>query len=260
MKIAFSMYSRIPMPRSQWTEESMAYAMCFFPWIGGVIGALTWGIFSLKEMLYSRGIHFGELFFTVLLVLTPILVTGGIHLDGFLDTQDALRSYQPQKRRLQILKDPHAGAFSVIACGVYLLAYVGVYSSLTLKSVRVISLTFMLSRTLSALSVICFPQAREEGMVATFSRNTANKATKFVLSFYLAALCIGILYVGKVSGIAALTAAGLMFLYYYRMSLKKFGGITGDLAGYFLQMCELFMAAAIVTVDILSEVRWLSPL
>ena len=40
-----------------------------------------------------------------------------------------------------------------------------------------------------------------------------------------------------------------MYLYYYRMSLKKFGGITGDLAGYFLQMCELIMAACVILVE-----------
>ena len=42
---------------------------------------------------------------------------------------------------------------------------------------------------------------------------------------------------------------GGMYLYYYRMSLKKFGGITGDLAGYFLQMCELIMAACVILVE-----------
>ena len=40
-KIAFSMYSRIPMPRSEWTDENKSYAMCFFPWIGAVIGLLS---------------------------------------------------------------------------------------------------------------------------------------------------------------------------------------------------------------------------
>ena len=45
-KIAFSMYSRIPMPRSEWTDENKSYAMCFFPWIGAVIGLLSYGVNS----------------------------------------------------------------------------------------------------------------------------------------------------------------------------------------------------------------------
>ena len=48
-KIAFSMYSRIPMPRSEWTDENKSYAMCFFPWIGAVIGLLSYGVFRFSK-------------------------------------------------------------------------------------------------------------------------------------------------------------------------------------------------------------------
>ena len=41
--IAFSMYSKIPMPQCDWTDDNMKYVMCFFPWIGAVIGALCIG-------------------------------------------------------------------------------------------------------------------------------------------------------------------------------------------------------------------------
>ena len=57
--------------------------------------------------------------------------------------------------------------------------------------------------------------------------------------------------VGTIPGILSILSAGLMFLYYHRMAMEKFGGITGDLAGYFLQMCELVMAMAAVGGDIL---------
>lgn len=108
-KIAFSMYSKIPMPKSQWTKENMRYIMCFFPLIGAVIGGLTWlwGIWGM-ELVQSR------LLYVILLVLIPVFVTGGIHLDGLLDTADALNSYQPRERKLEILKDSNAGAFAVI--------------------------------------------------------------------------------------------------------------------------------------------------
>lgn len=78
-KIAFSMYSKIPMPQSDWKKENMRYIMCFFPLIGLVIGGLTmaWGIWG-SMLVKSR------LFYTIILVLIPVLVTGGIHLDGLL--------------------------------------------------------------------------------------------------------------------------------------------------------------------------------
>lgn len=45
-KIAFSMYSKIPMPQSEWTDENMSLAMCFFPWVGAVIGLVSWVVYQ----------------------------------------------------------------------------------------------------------------------------------------------------------------------------------------------------------------------
>ncbi len=252
-KIAFTMYSRIPVPEAKWTEENTSYAMCFFPFIGAVIGAATWGIFLLKEYLSGRGFEFGNLFFTILMVMLPVMITGGIHLDGFLDTQDALASWQPREKRLEILKDPHAGSFAILSCGVYLLAYTGIYSALSKDSAGVAAISFFLSRTLSGLSVLTFPQARKEGggLCASFSAHAAKKACLAVLFGYLVILCFVLIAAGGYAGVSCLLAAGLMYGYYYRMCIKKFGGMTGDLAGYFLQMCELFMAAAAVVTDVL---------
>lgn len=50
-KIAFSMYSRIPMPRSEWTDENKSYAMCFFPWIGAVIDFCLMECFGFQNGL-----------------------------------------------------------------------------------------------------------------------------------------------------------------------------------------------------------------
>lgn len=240
------MYSRIPMPNIEWTEENMSYVMCFFPWIGAVIGGLTYFTYWIKEMLCEKGICFHELFFVAIFTLIPIWVTGGIHLDGFLDTKDALSSYQSRERRLEILKDPHAGAFAIISGIVYFVFYLGIYSSLTKESVVVIAISFILSRALSGLSVVYFPQARKKGMVADVSENTSKRRTKQVLILYVIGLGILMICVGKLSGMIVLATAGIVFAYYYKMAMDKFGGVTGDLAGYFLQLCEISMAAAAV--------------
>lgn len=245
-KIAFSMYSRIPMPVSEWTDENKAYAMCFFPWIGGVIGLLSYWIFRLGAWMNMDKYR---LFFVILLVLLPVFITGGIHLDGFLDTQDALSSWQTKERRLEILKDSHAGAFAIISCNVYFLLYIGVYSSLSMKSMEIIAWSFMLSRSLSGLSVITFPQARKKGMVADFSEHASQKITKAVLILYVIILVPVICYVGGIAGVACVLTAFVVFIYYHHMVMKNFGGVTGDLCGYFLQICELAMAFVTVLVS-----------
>ena len=124
-KVAFAMFSKIPMPRADWTKENMKYMFCFFPFIGTVIGGLT-------MLVAYLGLRFGYQpgFVTAVLVLVPVFVTGGIHVDGLLDTSDALSSWQEISRRLEILKDSHAGAFAVITAAVYFIAWYGAYSQL----------------------------------------------------------------------------------------------------------------------------------
>lgn len=234
------------MPASEWTEENISYAMCFFPLIGVVTGAATWVVFQLKVLAGRQGVALDPLFFTVLLLVLPVAISGGIHLDGFLDTQDALSSYQPAERRLEILKDSHAGAFAILSCAVYFLLYLGVYASLTGENVKLVCMGFVLSRILSGISVLCFPQARKEGLVASFSRGAAKKSVLSVLFAYLAGIGAAMAAAGGLAGVGCLLAAGAVFGYYYWMSRTKFGGVTGDLAGHFLQVCELVVAAVAV--------------
>ena len=94
-KIAFAMFSKIPMPQAEWTKENMKYMFCFFPFIGTAIGALT-----LAASWAAGHLGLSVLFLSVILTVIPVLVTGGIHVDGLLDTADALSSWQERKRRL----------------------------------------------------------------------------------------------------------------------------------------------------------------
>ncbi len=243
--IAFSMYSKIPMPRTDWTKDAMKYSMCFFPLVGGVIGLL---IMAWYTLFYGK---IGELFFTAVAVLIPVLVTGGIHLDGMLDTADALSSYKSREEKLEILKDSHAGAFAIIVGICYFVAYFGVYSEVTPETVPVLSLGFLLSRIYSALAVVSFPLAKNTGLVHTFSDMSLKKTVRIVMAVGLLVVTACLLFVDWVYGLGASVAAALTFLYYYRMSGKKFGGITGDLAGFFVQICELMMALVVVVISMI---------
>ena len=130
--IAVSTYSKIPMPNVEWTEDRMRYVMCFFPLVGIAQGAVLglWLYLSLDVLKLSVAAA------ALIGAAVPLLVTGGIHMDGFLDTMDAIHSYGDRSRKLEILKDPHLGAFAVISFGVYMMLYLGVfleYLSLVLR-------------------------------------------------------------------------------------------------------------------------------
>ena len=111
--IAVSMYSKIPVPQFAWEEKDMQYIFCFFPWIGALIGVCIYGWNALCE---SRGID--TLCRVAVAAAIPLFITGGLHVDGFMDTMDAIHSYQTKERRLEILKDSHIGAFAVIMLAV----------------------------------------------------------------------------------------------------------------------------------------------
>ncbi|MDO4616942.1 MAG: adenosylcobinamide-GDP ribazoletransferase [Lachnospiraceae bacterium] len=242
--VAFSMYSKIPMPMADWNKENMKYAMCFFPLIGLVIGALEFGWWNLMLWL-----DFGTIFRAAGMVLIPILVTGGIHLDGLLDTADALSSWRERERRLEILKDSHAGAFAVIIGLAFMTACIGGASEVTGEAVPSLCFSFAIARCLSALSVENFPNANPKGTAAAFGSNSYRRRVNLTMIVYLVLFCGAAILLQPVLGIVMTAAAFAAWGWYYRMAMKYFGGITGDLAGCFTCVSEMAMLLAVVIVN-----------
>lgn len=242
MVLAFSMFSRIPVPRVQWNEENMKYSLCFFPLIGVVIGAL-----ELLALRVCTALNTGAFFQGAVLCAVPVLVTGGIHMDGFCDTTDALSSRQSRERKLEILKDSHTGAFAVICTALYFLLYAGALSEVdSMRRAGLLAAGFVLSRSLSGLALVLFKSARKDGTLHAFS-SAAHKRTVFcVLLGYILVSFGGLFYFAPLTGLLALLAGGAVFGCYGVVAYRQFGGITGDLAGWFLQCFELVFALTVV--------------
>lgn len=238
--IAFSTYSKIPMPAVVWEERSMRYSLCFFPLVGVVLGLCSFGVFYL---LCALGV--GTTASAAILTALPIVLSGGIHMDGFLDTVDAKSSYKSTEEKLEILKDPHTGAFAIIYGIIYVLLVFALFSEVTIKEIGCIATGYAYSRILSGLSVVTFRKAKPDGMVA-LSAAMAWKNVKWILIAELAVCMCIMVYINLYIGIAVLLAGGMTFVYYRQMSYGVFGGITGDLAGYFLQICEAMVLLAAV--------------
>lgn len=241
MLIAFSMYSKLRVPQAEWSDQNMRYVMCCFPLVGAVVGVFVW--------LAGTGLAYLPLrseLRTVLLVLLPVVLTGGIHMDGFLDTMDALASCQPKERRLEILSDSHSGAFAVIgACGYFMLDY-GIWSEMTPELLPLAALGFVLSRVCSGYAVTAWKSAKKKGLAAGFQHASDKKTTCRLLLIQGAAV-VGIMCLWNwKAAVAQAGTAVVLFGYFRFFSDQKFGGITGDLAGWFLQVCELGMAASLV--------------
>lgn len=243
MVIAFSTYSKIPMPRIEWEEKSMRYSMCFFPLVGAVIGLCSLGLFYGMSAL-----GFGRLARAAVLTVLPIILSGGIHMDGYLDTMDAKSSYKSREEKLEILKDPHTGAFAIIYEGVYLILCLGLFTEIGKDEIGFLALGYVYSRILSAISVVSLKKAKKEGMLAT-AAEASQKNVKWILLAEFLLCTAGYLYLSPVAGGICIFIGILTFFYYRNMSYRIFGGITGDLAGYFLQVCELLILLGIVILS-----------
>lgn len=231
--ISLSIYSRIPVPQFPWKEEDMRYTLCFFPWVGAIIGLLI----VLWNRFFSSLV--GGVTYAAIGSAIPLIVSGGFHVDGFMDTMDAFHSYQGKERKLEILKDPHIGAFAVIQMVLYYLIYVGAFAGVrTYQQVLLLGAGFFLSRTLSGIGVVTFRPAKKDGMLYLFASEAHKKIV--LVSLYLQLLiCVGfMLYQSLAAGLLVCVGAGFTFWYYRWRSYKELGGITGDTAGYFVTLCE----------------------
>ncbi len=252
--VAFSIYSKVPMPQFKWGSREMKWHLCFFPLVGFVIGLAEYG-----WILICRGTLIDSVAMTLIQVAIPILITGGFHLDGFMDVMDAVHSYQDREKQLEIMKDPHTGAFAVISLVTYYLIYIAF--AMTLYSVeadKIFCSFFFISRCMSGIAVCILPKARKEGMVHTASSAQNNCAVavilfiQLVLVFALLIWEIGISAGSFVKGglvCGLMVVQGLLFLWFALWSKKKFGGINGDLCGFLLCMSELISIVYLGIID-----------
>ena len=243
--IAFRTYSRIPVPEAEWTEQNMKYALCFFPLVGAVIGAL-----EILWMFLQHLIRCPSLLAAVIAAVIPVLVTGAIHLDGFCDTVDALSSHQDRERMLEIMKDSHTGAFAVISVVLYMVVYAAAFTGIvSYRSLWIVAFGFVLSRSLSALAVVMFRSAKKNGMLNAFSGTAQGYRVMVTMVVCIVVSALFMILLGGLRGVVALLVNLCLFAYYRFLSYRKFGGITGDLAGWFLQLSELgtVLSAALLT-------------
>lgn len=246
--IAFSMYSAIPVPQFPWKEEDMRYVFCFFPWVGALIGVCIYFWDALCGIY-----QIGALCRAAIAAAIPLFLTGGFHVDGFMDTMDAFHSYGSKERKLEILKDSHIGAFAVIMLAVYGLVFLAAFSEIDEKVLlKTVCAGFFLSRCLSGIGAVTFPLAKKDGMLCRFADSSRKKIVKSAL-YIQGVFCIALmLFWSPSAGLAVTTAAFLAFAYYFYRSRKEFGGVSGDTAGYFVLLCEGCMIAAAALLNILA--------
>ncbi len=223
-----SMFCYIPSPWRIWNEEARPLMLVFLPILGLEIGALWWGLAWLLD-------HFAvpAVLSALLLCAYPIAVTGAIHLDGFMDVVDAVRSCAAPEKRREILKDPHVGSFAVIGC-IFAVLTLFVAFSLDHGDIRLLLFIPVVSRCGSALAVMLLPPMS----TSQYARQSIQKIRAVAPAVMLiAALAAGFLLCG-VSGAALIVVLAAYGLTLWR-GCRALGGMNGDVAGYALTVAEI---------------------
>jgi len=223
-------------------SDRLASALPFFPAIGVLIGAivvLTLYAASMSGWIAGAG---------VIAMIVAVWITRGLHVDGLADMIDALGASRARERRLEIMKDPHMGAFGVMAIVADLLLKTVALSHLAALSQWSLTLVpFIVSRTIQVVLATSLPYARLEG----------GKAAAFVQEarpyHLLLALVAAVAFCLAASGLTGLLLLleGLVIASVLRLWMKHhFGGVTGDLLGASNEIIEtglLVFAAFIAT-------------
>ena len=225
--MSLSTFTAIPCPYRPFDEEARPLAVVCLPIVGAVVGLLWY----LLALLGGRWLHAIR---GALVVVLPWVLTGFMHLDGFMDTADALLSWRPLEHRLKILKDPHAGAFSIIALALLaLVSYDAMRGIGPAEDLRVLLFIPIVSRCGSAFSVLTLPVLGH----SEYAKAEGNSAQRLAVlcMWALALLFCGLWLKGQIVVLLVETAAyAAAMLWAYRV-LK---GVSGDVAGFALSIAE----------------------
>ena len=231
-----SMFCAIPCPWKIWDEEARDRMLLFLPLVGLELGAiwaaLAWLVRWLGLPPLVRGLA---------LCACPWFLTGFLHLDGFMDVTDAVKSCRSLERRREILKDSHVGSFAVIGVCMLLLAQFVLFAAIpTDRSCRILLFLPAVSRCCSALAVTCLPAmstsqyARQEKPVSHMIAPAGMLCLFTALSFVLCRR-------QGFASLGCLAGYGLAL----RRGYRSLEGMNGDIAGYALTVGELCGAAVL---------------
>lgn len=201
--------------------EGKGNPLPFFPWVGLLLGAilvgLDWGLgWAFPPLVASAGD-----------LIALVLLSGGLHVDGFLDTCDGLAGRTPEER-LKIMADERTGGFGAIAATCLLLLQVAALSSLEGHPRRLTLLLFpALSRWGMTLAIAAFPPAKPGGLGRAFKDYATPTAVVFAT---LGAVLISGVMMGFL-GWGLMASLGLISLGTAWWLSRRLGGLTGDSYG-----------------------------
>lgn len=222
-----SMFCALPFPWHGWEEKARDRMLLCLPLIGLEIGFVWWGLAMLCTFW-----KLPQTLRAMVLAAAPYLLTGFMHLDGFMDVTDAVRSYRSLERRREILKDSHVGSFAVIGVVLVILGQYSACASFQDEAeLGVLILIPAVSRCCSVLAIQVLPPMS----TSQYARRQPHVTAPLVM--LVLALAFGF-WMGTEAGLPLLGCILGFSLALFR-SYHSLQGMNGDISGYCLTMGEL---------------------
>lgn len=233
--MAWGMFLALPCPLKIWNERARSKMVCCLPLVGLVVGGV-WVLAAYAGRFLPPPVA------GLLIAAAPWLVTGFLHLDGFMDVCDAVLSRRDLPRRQEILKDSHCGAFAVI--GMVLLALSQWSVAMAKEEIPLLPLLAVpvASRACAALAVLTL---RPMG-TSQYAAMTGKRApyVAFAAVVMAAAAVVPLALWGSLAPLAA--ALGYWLAVWY--ADRQLGGMSGDVSGFSLTLGELCGLAVLTLV------------
>ncbi len=226
--LAVSMLSIIPFFKvHNFYKGINGYAVMFYPLVGFLLGGILWAIYLLA-INFLPAIHVGIIVFA-----SMILLSGALHLDGFSDTIDGL--FVDKSKAQEVMKDSHVGGMGMIFSIVFLILKA---SSLAIfDAFYLLPIVLMLSRFNAVIAIYFFPYITENGM-GKLAKEELKTWQVFVALLYVFALSFSSIILFGVS----LLVLSLCVMFF----MKRYGGFSGDIYGFTIEMTELILLNAIL--------------
>ena len=230
--IALQFLSRIHVvTQTVWTEADFGRSVIFFPLVGTVIGAV------LCLAYVGISLWFSQPYMAVLLVLCWLLVTGGLHADGLMDTADGLFSGRSRERMLEILKDSCVGSNGVVAFVSCMALKVCFLANLPQQSVCAALLAVPTAARFGVLiGIFQFPYVRQQGLGQAFVQYAPRRALVKAFLCALPPLVIAGWGYFLLLGAVILISLGLN-----TYIARRLGGVTGDTYGAVIELSEMLL-------------------
>lgn len=233
--MSFSMFCAIPTPFSHvWEDSVRSLMLVVFPFVGTIIGS----IWALSAFLLNK-INCPQMFAAAVLALLPYLLTGGIHLDGYMDCCDAIFSRRPLEKKREILKDSHVGSFAVIALSILMMFSFAAFASAD-GSENMLSLIFIctVSRACSAIGVSTLRPMGHSEYAGNFQKSISIGNVVALICINIAAFVVSYLVCG-INGLFACVMTTLGYVLFTRYAFKNLDGFSGDVTGFGHTLAEL---------------------